>query len=65
LPTAELRFDIGRLVKRLVSVADWLARYPETCRLGIGLCGASTGAAAALAAAAERPQSVAASVETS
>jgi dienelactone hydrolase len=62
LRTAQLRFDIGLLAERLVGVTDWLARAPETLHLGIGYFGASTGAGAALAAAAERPEAVGAVV---
>lgn len=53
--TAHLRFDIGLLAERLVGATDWLTGYPETRGLPIGYFGASTGAAAALVAAAERP----------
>jgi putative phosphoribosyl transferase len=53
--TARLRFDIGLLGERLIAVTDWLTEYPDTRRLRIGYFGASTGAAAALMAAAERP----------
>lgn len=53
--TRELRFDIGLLAQRLVGAMDWLARQPATRDLAIGLFGASTGAAAALVAAVERP----------
>ena len=56
--TRELRFDIGLLGNRLVRALDWLGRRPETRDLPIGLFGASTGAAAALIAAAERPAMV-------
>ena len=56
--TRELRFDIGLLGNRLVRALDWLGRRPETQTLPIGLFGASTGAAAALIAAAERPAMV-------
>ena len=52
---AHLRFDIPFLAGRLIGVADWLAREPATRLLPLGLFGASTGAAAALVAAAERP----------
>jgi dienelactone hydrolase len=53
--TAEYRFDIPRLGRRVVAANDW-ARQRETIReLPIGYFGASTGAAAALIAAAERP----------
>lgn len=58
LRTAHLRFDIGLLANRLVSATDWLEHYPETRHLPIGYFGASTGAAAALVAAAERPDQV-------
>jgi dienelactone hydrolase len=57
-----LRFDIGFLGRRLLGALDWLAGAPATRQLGIGLFGASTGAAAALVAAAERPASVGAVV---
>ena len=60
--TAHLRFDIALLARRLIGATDWLVRYPETRELRIGYFGASTGAAAALVAAAERPDAVAAIV---
>ena len=60
--TAELRFDIDLLTGRLVGAIDWLAAAPRTAGYPIGLFGASTGAAAALAAAARRPDRVAAVV---
>ncbi|WP_030543428.1 dienelactone hydrolase family protein [Streptomyces albus] len=56
--TAELRFDIPLLGRRLVAAVDWLGRHPATAGLPVGLFGASTGAAAALIAAAERPERV-------
>jgi dienelactone hydrolase len=56
--TAELRFDIGLLARRLTGVADWLAGQPGLGPLPLGLFGASTGAAAALLTAADRPQRV-------
>jgi putative phosphoribosyl transferase len=56
--TAQLRFDIGLLAERLVDVTDWLVEQPDTRPLRIGYFGASTGAAAALVAAAERPRIV-------
>jgi dienelactone hydrolase len=62
LRTAQLRFDIGLLAERIVGVSDWLAENPETRRLRIGYFGASTGAGAALVAAAERPEAVGAVV---
>lgn len=55
--TAELRFDIGLLAERVSAVLDHLAEQPGG-GLPLGLFGASTGAAAALGAAAERPRSV-------
>jgi putative phosphoribosyl transferase len=56
--TAQLRFDIEFLSRRLVGAVDWVARYKDTSSMKIGLFGASTGAAAALVAAAQRPQTV-------
>ena len=49
------RFDIPLLARRLVSATDWVSGRSETRGLRIGYFGASTGAAAALVAAAERP----------
>jgi dienelactone hydrolase len=60
--TAHLRFDIGLLAGRLIGATDWLTEYPDTRDLRVGNFGASTGAAAALVAAAERPQAVGAVV---
>jgi putative phosphoribosyl transferase len=60
--TAHLRFDINLLAERLVGAASWLKTNPATRDLVIGYFGASTGAAAALVAAAERPEGVAAVV---
>jgi dienelactone hydrolase len=60
--TAHLRFDIGLLASRLVGAAEWLARNGEAARLPVGFFGASTGAAAALVAAARRAGRVAAVV---
>lgn len=56
--TAEHRFDIRLLSRRLVAAVDRLASRPGTGDLPLGLFGASTGAAAALVAAAERPEAV-------
>jgi putative phosphoribosyl transferase len=56
--TAELRFDIPFLSRRLIEIADWVACDRRTLGLPIGLFGASTGAAAALVTAAERPEDV-------
>lgn len=58
LRTAEFRFDIDRLGRRVVAATDWLQSREELLWLPIGCFGASTGAAAALIAAAERPQVV-------
>ncbi len=60
--TAALRFNIGLLAERLVDVTDWIARQPETGSLQIGYFGSSTGAAAALIAAARRPERIGAIV---
>jgi len=56
--TAELRFDIPLLGRRLVGITDWIGRQPGLKHLGLGYFGASTGAAAALVSAAERPDVV-------
>src|SRR5512147_1590321 len=56
--TREYRFDIELLARRLAGTIDWLAERRDVARLPIGLFGASTGAAAALIAAAERPDRV-------
>ncbi len=56
--TAHLRFDIGLLADRLVGATDWLDGQREMRDYAIGYFGASTGAAAALVAAAERPEVV-------
>ncbi|MDN0198789.1 dienelactone hydrolase family protein [Streptomyces sp. S.PNR 29] len=58
LLTAEHRFDIPLLGGRLVAAIDWLQARPGTRGLPVVLFGASTGAAAALVAAAERPDRV-------
>ena len=62
LRTTRLRFDIGLLARRLVGATDWLVQNPDTEQLRIGYFGASTGAGAALVAAAERPDEVGAIV---
>ena len=59
---ARLRFDIGVLAGRLGAALDRLTTLTPTAGLPVGLFGASTGAAAALAVAARRPDSVAAVV---
>lgn len=58
LRTRHLRFDIHLLASRLVGATDWLVQNSDTQHLKVGYFGASTGAAAALVAAAERPQVV-------
>jgi dienelactone hydrolase len=55
LRSAEFRFDIPRLGRRLIEITDWICRQPELKLLGLGYFGASTGAAAALVGAAQRP----------
>jgi len=62
LRTAELRFDIALLARRLVAAIEWAAADSELKVLPIGCFGASTGAAAALIAAAELPNHVSAVV---
>ena len=54
--TRELRFDISLLADRLLGATDWLAAEAATRGLPLGYFGASTGAAAALVAAAARPR---------
>jgi dienelactone hydrolase len=56
--TAHLRFDIAFLARRLAAATDWVQTKAETAGLPLGYFGASTGAAAALVAAAERPKAV-------
>jgi dienelactone hydrolase len=62
LRTADLRFDIALLAERVIASIDWLASDGGLESLPAGCFGASTGAAAALVAAAERPERVAAVV---
>lgn len=52
--TAEFRFNIALLADRLIGAVDWARALPQTSSLPVGLFGASTGAAAALIAAARR-----------
>jgi putative phosphoribosyl transferase len=56
--TAQLRFNIGFLARRLLLATDWVNRHETTRSLGIGYFGASTGAAAALVAAAMEPDQI-------
>ena len=56
--TTEYRFDIGRLARRVVEASEWAEDREDLAALPIGYFGASTGAAAALIAAAERPDLV-------
>ncbi len=56
--TAEHRFDIPLLTRRLMHAVDWATTDSRTADLRIGVFGASTGAAAALGAAAARARSV-------
>jgi putative phosphoribosyl transferase len=60
--TMQLRFNINLLAKRLVGATRWVVRNPGVGGLNIGYFGASTGAAAALVAAAQIPDSIAAIV---
>jgi putative phosphoribosyl transferase len=55
-------FDIPLLANRLVGAVDWLDEDPATAKLAVGLFGASTGAAAALVAAAQLPHRIGAVV---
>lgn len=56
--TREYRFDVDRLGHRVLAAIDWAASHPGAARLPVACFGASTGAAAALIAAAERPEAV-------
>jgi putative phosphoribosyl transferase len=58
-------FDIKLLAERLQSAADWLSQQPETRALRLGYFGASTGAGAALLAAAREPAAIKAVVSRS
>ncbi len=58
METAELRFDIALLGRRVAAITDWIGHQPGLKNLELGYFGASTGAAAALVAAAERPNLV-------
>ncbi len=58
IQTRQFRFDIDLLARRVVAAVDWLVTYPDTHGLEIGCFGSSTGAAAALIAAKERPELV-------
>ncbi len=53
--TAGFRFDIDFLAKRLIAATQWLKKSPKTKALAVGYFGSSTGAAAALIAAAKLP----------
>jgi dienelactone hydrolase len=58
IPTGEFRFDIDLLAQRLVHATEWVKKNAGTKSLSIGYFGASTGAAAALIAAAKLPEQV-------
>ena len=60
--SAEFRFDIRLLARRVVALTDWLADDEAFADLGLGYFGASTGAAAALIGAAARPDRIGAVV---
>lgn len=60
--TAELRFNVELLSERVIAAVDWAVSHPALQGLNVGLFGASTGAAAALVAAAARPTEVSAMV---
>ena len=55
LETAEYRFNINLLAERLIGATEWLKKDPQTKNCSFGYFGASTGAAAALIAAAKLP----------
>jgi len=56
--TRHMRFDIDLLADRLAGATDWILEQAETRNLNIGYFGSSTGAAAALVAAAQRPDEI-------
>jgi dienelactone hydrolase len=56
--TAEYRFNIKLLAQRLLGATTWLKDQPQTKTLSVGYFGASTGAAAALIAAAKLPKDI-------
>jgi putative phosphoribosyl transferase len=60
--TGRLRFDIPFLARRVSDAVEWLAANPATTELRVGLFGASTGAGAALVAAARQPDRIGAVV---
>jgi dienelactone hydrolase len=62
LRTRQHRFDIPLLAGRLVGATDWVAVQAQLHALPVGYFGASTGAAAALVAAASRPENISAVV---
>jgi putative phosphoribosyl transferase len=62
LRTRHLRFDIGLLARRLLAAGRWVRADDAVAGLPVGYFGASTGAAAALIAAAEEPDMVGAVV---
>lgn len=62
LRTGEYRFDIPLLARRLVMATDWAAADDQLSSFPLGYFGASTGAAAALVAAVERPDRISAIV---
>lgn len=60
--TADLRFNIPLLAERLELATDWIRGLRKTAKMKIGYFGASTGAAAAIVAAANRPDDISAVV---
>jgi putative phosphoribosyl transferase len=60
--TGKVRFDIPFLANRLIEATRWILLQPETRNLAVGYFGASTGAAAALLAAARFPEAISAIV---
>lgn len=56
--TGQFRFDVNLLARRLIDSTKWLKTNPTTQKLTVGYFGASTGAAAALIAAAQLPREI-------
>ncbi|MGD2170189.1 MAG: dienelactone hydrolase family protein [Chlamydiota bacterium] len=54
----ETRFDIDLLTERVIAIIKWLKQHKDTSTMSLGLFGSSTGAAAALMAAARQPENI-------
>ncbi|PIS00698.1 MAG: hypothetical protein COT84_06240 [Chlamydiae bacterium CG10_big_fil_rev_8_21_14_0_10_35_9] len=54
----ETRFNIDLLTERVIAIIKWLKQHKDTSTMSLGLFGSSTGAAAALMAAARQPEDI-------